>query len=292
MNTVFFTVASKDSLPATRLMIDSLRTFGGEVAEVPFWVFATDLEIVHRYEDNRTLALPLSIPDLISAYPFGDKVAACARAEEIAAPGTRSLVWIDPHCLIVQPPVLFELDEGCEAAFRPVHIRNVGLPPSEPLDAFWRGIYAACDVQNIPSTVTSFVDGQRLRPYFNTHGFAINPALGMMGRWYELFQRLVGDKQFQAAACADELHQIFLFQALLSTLLAKSLDPKQIRLLPSTYNYPYNLQDRIPAERQLSSLNETICFTYEERSIHPKAITGIKVHEPLRAWLEARTAIS
>src|SRR5512136_1848547 len=129
MNTVFFTIASKDSLPATRLMIDSLRTFGGEVAEVPFWVFATDLESARRSEDKHTLVLPLSIPDLISAYPFGDKVAACARAEEIAAPGIRSLVWIDPHCLIVQPPVLFELDEDCEAAFRPVHIRNVGLPP-------------------------------------------------------------------------------------------------------------------------------------------------------------------
>ena len=291
-STIFLTAASAGRLTATRLLIDSLRSFGGELAEAPFWIFATSPEAVHSLEDEHTHAFPLVLPEVVSAYPFGDKVAACARAEELAPAGTRSLAWIDPTCLIVQPPVLFQLGAGSEAAFRPVHIRNIGLPPSEPLDAFWKGIYAACGVKDIGTTVTSFVDGQLLRTYFNSHGFAINPALGLMERWYELFQRLVRDKQFQSAACADERHQVFLFQALLSTLVATSMDPTWMRLLPDTYNYPYNLQERIPADRRLAALNETVCFTYEERSIHPKAITGIEVREPLRAWLGARTAIS
>jgi hypothetical protein len=268
-------------------MIDSLRTFGGELAEVHFWVFVTDLDSARGLEGERTRLQPLTIPDLVSAYPLGKKVAACARAEELAPAGTRSLVWVDAACLFCQPPTLFALGTDCEAAFRPVHIRNVGLPPSEPLDAFWGGIYAALGMDDIRTTVTSFVDGQLLRTYFNSHAFAVNPTLGLMRRWYELFQRLISDAAFQSAACVDERHQIFLFQALLSALVAASVGPGRVRVLPPTYNYPYNLQERIPAERKLAALNEAVCFTYEERDIHPNAVTGIEVREPLRSWLDS-----
>jgi hypothetical protein len=223
---------------------------------------------------------------LVAAYPFGRKVAACARAEELAPAGTEALVSIDPSCLIVQPPVLFDLGPSFDAAFRPVHIRNVGLPPGEPLDAFWQGIYAALGVKDIATTITSFVDGQRLRAYFNSHSFAINPALGLMKRWYALFQQLVGDETFQAAACADEVHQIFLFQALLSALVASALDPARLRILPPTYNYPYNLQGRVPADRRAATLDDLVCFTYEERTIHSEAIQDIQVGDRLRAWLK------
>jgi hypothetical protein len=286
--TIFITAASANSLPAARLLIDSLRVFGGELADAPFWVFASDPEPVSSLEDKHSQVLPLIVPDLVSAYPFGKKVAACAHAEELVPAGTRSLVWFDPSVLVVQPPMLFDLGPDSDAAFRPVHIRNVGLPPSEPLDSFWKGIYAVAGVEDISATVTSFVDGQILRPYFNSHAFAINPALGLMRRWYSLFQQLVGDAPFQSAACADERHQIFLFQALLSTLIASALKPARVRILPPTYNYPYNLQDRIPPGWRLAALNEAVCFTYEEHSIHPNAVTGIEVREPLRTWLEAR----
>ena len=286
--TIFITAAYTNRLPATRLLIDSLRAFGGKLADAPFWVFAPDPEPVRGLETKYTSVLPLTVPRPASAYPFGNIVAACACAEELAPAGTHSLIWIDSRVLVVQPPILFDLGPNSDAAFRPVHIRNVGLPPSEPLDAFWQGIYAAVGVDDISVTVTSFVDGQLLRAYFNSHAFTINPALGLMCRWYSLFQQLVSNAQFQSAACADERHQVFLFQALLSTLVASALKPARVRILPPIYNYPYNLQDRVPTGWRLAALNEAVCFTYEERSIHPNAVTGIEVREPLRAWLEAR----
>jgi hypothetical protein len=287
---LFITTASVKNLPAVRLMIDSLRAFGGELAEAPFWIFAPDPELVGATGDKQLRLLPLAIPESVAAYPFGEKVATCARAEELAPTGTRSLVWIDPSCIVVQPPVLLDLGERSDAAFRPVHIRNVGLPRSEPLDAFWKGIYNAVGVEDIQSTVPSFVDGQILRAYFNSHAFSINPALGLMQRWDELFRQLVGDAQFQSTACADERHQVFLFQALLSTLVASSVEPGRIRVLPSTYNYPNHLQDQIPASLRFAALNEAVCFAYEDLSIRPDSLTGIDVREPLRAWLETRVA--
>ena len=283
--TIFLTVASVNNLIPVRLMIDSLRSFGGDLADSPVWVFATDLATVPGLEEGHTRLYSLSVPDPVAGYLFGKIVAACARAEELAPSGTRSLVFIDPTCLVVQPPLLFGLGSAFDAAFRPVHLRNVGLSPSEPLDPFWKGIYSAVGVDEIHTTVTSFVDRQLLRAYYNSHSFAVDPALGLMHRWYDLFLGLVGDDLFQSTACADEDHQVFLFQALLGTLVATMVEPGRLCLLPETYNYPYHLQDQIPGDRRLSILNESACFTYEDRPLHPSAITGIEVREPLKSWL-------
>ena len=290
MSTLLFLtiVSSAEEARGARLLIDSLRTFGGKLTASPFWIFAPDLEPVRALEDERTCLLPLAAPDLVLAYPFGMKVAACARAEELAPAGTRALVCIDTSCLIAQPPLLFDLDEDFDAALRPVHIRNVGLPASAPLDEFWQGIYNSVGIDDLHSTVDSFVEGQHLRAYFNSHSLTVNPGKGLFQRWYELFQRLLANPDFQSRACADEVHQIFLFQALFSALVATSLDLQRLRILPPTYNYPYNLQAKVPEALRAAALNDLVCFTYEGRSLHPETVADIQVREPLRSWLQAR----
>lgn len=279
---LFLTVVSPSDLPAARLMIASLRAFGGELAGAPMWVFSPQPEQIASLEDPHTRLFPLG-PVPASPCLFAEKVAACARAEQRIPAGTTSLVWIDPGCLVVQPPLGFALGSDCDAAFRPVHVRNVGLPPSEPLDPFWQGICRLVGVDDIHSTVTSFVDGQVLRSYFNSHAFAINPALGLLRGWQERFQLLSGDQSFQAAACADDLHQVFLFQALLSALVVRSIEPARLRLLPPTYNYPCHLHPRVPPDRRINALNDMVCFTYED--LDPGSLAGFEVHHPLRAWL-------
>ena len=231
--------------------------------------------------------IPLNVPDTVRDYIFGDKVYACAQAEAMATPEVQSLVWINPTCVVVNPPLLFDLGSAFDAAVRPVHIRNVGLRATDPLDAFWQTIFATSGVNDIASTVESFVEGQCLRAYFNSHAFAINPKKGLLRRWFDLFEKLVCDREFQTRACADERHPIFLFQALLSALLATSLNPQRIHILPPTYNYPYNLQSSLPLDRRSKSLNDLVCFTYEERSINPSEMKDIEIREPLKSWLAA-----
>jgi hypothetical protein len=109
-----------------------------------------------------------------------------------------------------------------------------------------------------------------------------------MSRWYGLFQKLISNTAFQSTACADGQHQVFLFQALLSALIASSIDPERVCLLPKTYNYPYHLHDRIPPDSRLAALNDAVCFTYEDLSIHPEQVSGIEIRDPLRSWLMSR----
>lgn len=285
---IFLSVATAQSAAGVQRLVDSLRTFGGELASSPFWIFTKNLSAEININDGLTHQFNLEISPELSAYPFGATVAACTQAEAMVSTQTNSLVWIDPTCLVIQPPELFDLGSAFDAAFRPVHIRNIGLSPNDELDTFWRGIYHSLGLEDAPFTVTSFVDNQRLRPYFNSHAFAINPRLGLMQQWYDQFQQLIRNQSFQSAACPDDLHKIFLFQALLSTLVSSRVDSKRLRILPPSYNYPYNLHARVPVDQRARTLNELVCLTYEERDLHPSRVSDIQIREPLRSWLNQR----
>jgi hypothetical protein len=269
-----------------RIVIESLRTFGGRLSDCPIWAFVLDparaahalpgLEGVHCF--------PLVVEAGCPPYPLAEKVYACARVEEMAGPEIRSLVWLSLDCLVINPPVLFDLGPSADAAFRPVHHQNIGSPAHEPPDDFWRGIYRALEIDDMPYTVESFADRQTLRPYFNTHCFALNPAAGLGRAWWEHFKALVTDRAFQAGPCRDELHQIFLHQAILSTLVPKMLPWERVRLLPPAYNYPLNLLNEIPPDRRAPTLNSLVNAVYEDAF----PWTEIEVQEPLRSWLIAR----
>ena len=269
-----------------RTVIESLRAFGGPLRDCTVWAFVLDADRVshalHGIEGVRSF--PLALEEGCPPYPFADKVYACARAEEMAGPDVRCLVWLSLDCLIVNPPVLFDLGPAADAAFRPVHHQNVGSPAHEPLDDFWRGIYRALEVGEMPYTVESFVDAQMLRPYFNTHCFAFNPATGLGRAWWEHFKAMASDQSFQAGPCRDELYQIFLHQAILSTLVAKQLDWRRVRLLPPEYNYPLNLLGKMPSDRRAPALNDLVNAVYEDAF----PWTEIEVQEPLRSWLRER----
>jgi hypothetical protein len=274
---------------AAHRLIESLRVFGGDLSGCPVWLFEADPLGVSCQElaSPDVQIIPLAVPEQLLGYEFGDKVCACARAEELAADRARSLAWIDLSCLVVNPPAHYLLDGQFDAAVRPVHIRNVGLRVDDPLDAYWRKVYETVGVKDIRFTVESFVDCQPLRAYFNTHSFAINPAAGLLRRWLACFERLVVDQAFQAGACTDVNHRVFLHQAVFSALLAAPLDSDRIRILPPGYNYPYNLQASLPHTRRAKALNDLVTFTYEDRSIDPAEIDDIEVHEPLRSWLSS-----
>ena len=291
--TVFLTlVRSTRERERARLLIDSIHTFGGDFCDCPIWLFEANPPKApcKSLEGARVQVLPLHVPDTVRRYDFGDKVYACAQAESSAA-SVQSLIWADPAFLFIQPPLLFDLGVSFDAAVRPVHIRNVGLLATEPLDGFWKKIYEMVGVQDIQAAVESFVDAQYIRAYFNSHAFAVNPSKGLLRRWFNCFEALVCDQAFQLTCCQDERHQVFLHQAVLSSLIATMLDPQRVRILPPGYNYPYNLHPSIPPDRRAHSLNDLVSTAYEERQLNPSVMDDIDVHEPLRSWLSAQAGI-
>jgi hypothetical protein len=270
-----------------RLLIDSIRAFGGALSHCPIWLFEADSQGVPCNSLNNldVRVLPLTVSDTMRNYWFAGKVCACARAEELANSRTRSLIWLSPDCLIIKPPLLFDLAPAFDAAVRPVHIRNIGLGATEPLNDFWEKVYETVGVRDVQATVESFVDAQHIRAYFNSHVLSVDPSKGLFRRWLKGFESLVSDREFQSSSCRDERHQVFLHQAVLSALVVTLLAPKRIRILPPDYSYPYNLHQRVPADRQAQALNDLVCVAYEDRSLDPNVVDDIDIGEPLRSWL-------
>jgi hypothetical protein len=272
-----------------RLLIDSVRSFGGPFRQCPIWHFDSCAQQESREQPN-VRVIPLAVPEPVRHNWFAPKVWACAQAEALAGPAVRSLIWMSHDSLVVRPPLLLDLrlEPESNVAVRPVHIKNIGLEVDGPVDDFWKAVYAAVGVQDIQTVVESFVDGSRIRAYYNSHTLSVNPALGLFCRWYEVFESLVADRAFQSGPCRDDLHQVFLHQAVSSALIATSLDAARIRLLPVEYSYPYNLHEQVPKERRARSLNDLVCFAYEDRPLDPDVVSDIQIDEPLRSWLAAR----
>ncbi len=97
---------------------------------------------------------------------------------------------------------------------------------------------------------------------------------------------MVTDTAFQSTSCQDQRHRIFLFQAILSTLLDRELSPSRMLILPPFYNYPYNLQSSIPVEKRISSLHNLVSLTYEGKTLDPDKITDIDIPEPYHEFLK------
>lgn len=290
---VFLTLVRTDSeRSCARVLIDSIRSFGGVLSRCPIWLFEAGPQTApcSSLEGMDVQVFTLSVPDPVRHYFFADKVYACAQAEEMVHPGTQPLIWIDPACLVIKPPLLFDLGQSFDAAVRPVHIRNVGAPPEKPLDGYWKKICETVGVDDIQTTVETFVDAQRIRSYFNTHAFAINPSKGLLRRWFDAFEALVGDGEYQKDTCQEETHQVFLHQAVFSALLVTILDPNRVRVLPPDYIYPYNLHQSVPLNRRAAALNDLVCIAYENRALDPDLVDDIDIHDPLRSWLSAHAA--
>jgi len=290
-STVFFTqVSAKEQVAKAWLLIDSIRSFGGEMSQCPIWVFESNPETAPcaGLRGEGIEIIPLKVPGSVAKYILASKVFGCYQAEELAGAEVKNLVWLASDCLVIQSPVLFDLGADIDMAVRPVHIRNVGLTVDEPLNSYWQAIYKAVGLDDVQVSVNSYVDDQQLRAYYNSHMMSINPGLGLYKKWFDLFESLVTNEEFQADSCQDLPHRIFLHQAPLSALIAAELKRERIRLLPPNYIYPYNLQDSISEGRQVRILDDLTCITYEERPLHPDQVEDITINDPLKSWLRER----
>ncbi len=275
-------LSAESEQPVSRA-IASLREFGGALAPSPVLVFvpaSLSGSGIGRLEGVEAVALEMESE--LARYPFGAKVAACAQAEVRVPGATQSLVWLGPGCLVFRPPELFVPGPDCDAAFRPVHIANVGSPRSGPMSDYWASVYATVGTQDGDGSVESLLDGQRLRPYYNTHCFSINPELGLMKAWQDSFRSLVADRNFQSGPCRDDLHRIFLHQAVLSALVTKSIAPGRVRILPPDYSYPLHFHDKLASTQRVRSMNDITVAAYEEDS----DLAIVPADEPLKSWLE------
>jgi len=275
------------------MLVDSLRDFGDAYGKCPIYVVQTDPERLpcKGLAARGTQLVPLKMNEKHRNYFFADKVFACAQVEKMVAGRVEALVYMNPECLVLQPPVELQLASSEVAAVRPVHIRNVGSAANEPMNPYWSTVFKACalDPEKV-FAVESFVDGQKTRAYFNSGTMSIRPDKGIFQMWCADFEKLLQDEAFQGTIADDRLHRLFLHQAVFSAVLVSKLQLSEIKMLPPEYGYPLHLHDKLPTERRARALNDLVTVIYEDYFRQRDWEHGLTIAVPLKTWLASRLA--
>ena len=286
-------VAGFDQEHAATALVESLRAFGGELAETPVVVVVDDPE-QRRCERLRALGarvVRFGDPAAALAFPYGAKVFAAAEVEALVAGRARALAWLDAETLVLAPPRELLLGRGEAVALRPVFLANrVALAPDAPLDEFWARIYreVGADAAAAPP-VRSLVDEVAMRAYLNCMVIAVRPERGLFREWLRHFRAVVADEAYLRAAVADPPHRIFLHQAVLTAVLVGRTTGKEWRWLTPRTGYPANLHDRVPAAWKAKSLDGLAVVSLDQLwGSDSDWVAGIGASPALAAWIEAR----
>ena len=257
---VAFATSVESPLQARKasLLVDSLRRFGGPLADAPVHVVVDGV-----LEEAAPLGMrpgvtvhPLGGDAALRTFPYARKVLAAAQVEALVEKSARTLVWLDAETLVLSPPTALLLGGEASVAVRPVFLRNaVALPEGAPLDAWWTQISREAGLdRSFPETVQPLVDPGRVRWYVNCGVYAVRPSKGLLREWARAFAALASDPAIRAEAGPGGLRHLFLHQAVFSAVVLARTSAAERSPLPNEAGYPLHLQERVPAASRLAHL--------------------------------------
>jgi ankyrin repeat protein len=291
------TFAEQESdLARIRIMMASLRTFGGRFKDAPFWVYLTEGLLASESEhlaEIESLGGSFRLgqaPEEAAWFYFSGKVFASAQAEAEASGKADFLAWLDSDTVFLGEPGEFILPRGKSLGYRPVMHRNISPLYDEPLDEFWKRAYGDMAIpESRVFPMAAVADGEKIRPYINAGCLIVRPERGLLRKWAETFPLLYGDPVLKEMCREDERKRIFIHQVALSGAVMKHLGREEILELSDRINYPIFFGEMFGSERDFHDIGEAVTIRYETFFDNPpqdwdKRLTG----PPDRiAWLKA-----
>ncbi len=267
---VAFATSVESPLQARKasFLVDSLRRFGGPLADAPVHVVVDS--VLEQTEPlwNRpgVTAHALDGDPGLRRFPYARKVLAAAQVERLVEKSARTLVWLDAETLVLSNPSSLVLAGDVALAVRPVFLRNaVALPEGQPLDAWWTKIAHEAHLDaSFPEAVAPLIDPGRVRWYVNCGVYSVRPSKGLLREWARSFAAIASDPAILSEAGPGGLRHAFLHQAVFSAVVLARTKPAERSWLPNDTGYPLNLHDRTPASSRLARLDDAQVVIYED----------------------------
>jgi hypothetical protein len=287
--------ADAEALYWILVMAESLRSFGGDLRNVPIWVYLPDNN--REIEKSiRKLPIPPGITLKHSSTPadarklwYSGKVFAAALAESDAVGRYQLLVWLDPDVIFVKEPHDFLLPDSISLGYRPVMHKLIGSRYSEPPDEFWTRVYDKLGVVSSSIfPVQTPVDRETIRAYFNAGLLVLRPEMGVLRKWPECFALLYTDTVFIDWCEQDQRKAIFLHQVALIGDILSTLRKADMIELPESYNYSLYLQDKYPASPRPKSLDDVVMFRHEFIFSTPAGFDQVNDSSKIIRWVKER----
>jgi hypothetical protein len=281
MSTCFLLCVERGPLESqTLLCVESLRRWGGEMADAPVYTFAPrpgsepaaatvdrlgELGVQHVSEPLNTAS-----PDL----PHCNKVYVSAWAERELE--HQVLVFTDSDTVFLHDPALLAPAEW-PAAARPVGQTNAGSTGeghrNEPA---WQALYDELGVKARPF-LESNVEGERIRAYFNAGLLAVRRDTGILGEWRDALDRLLASSFAERHGGGRKQLRNQIDQLAFAGVVADRFE--QMLILPATYNYPLPKRILQPPEMQALNLDDLV-HVHGHRWLHLPGFLR-EVHPPL-----------
>lgn len=266
----FAVYARKGQEFEARILVESLRTFGGVLGEAPVSILYPMDSPLREGPDRELLSrlgaalIPFRGDPKVMAHPLSDKSAAAAEAERRADGKTEALAWLDADTIFLDEPGDFLLPSGIALAGRPVHHTLIGSPWDEPVSPLWELLYEeeSVPIANVFPMVTT-VDRRRIRPYFNAGCLVVRPDRRILRTWYAELARLLRSPGLVEESAKIPRGSLFLHQAILSAVILSRIPKEQIAELPFRYNYPLALHRHCPADLRPESWNALATLRYD-----------------------------
>jgi len=274
------------------LLVNSLRQFGGRYTSAPITLFSNTASGtlsrsgLEAFDRLRVEFRQFDAPAGMLTFPFAAKVLAAAESERLAQDSSQILVWMDTDSLIINEPQAFALLEQKVLGYRPVDHTLIGSRYFQPIDSFWQMVYDACQVPDerlFPMSTS--VDQETIRPYFNAGLLVVRPQRGLLRKWADVFSRLVKLPQVTSFYEENPLYRIFIHQAVLSGVILSILAREELLELPRLVNYPLHMHADYPAALRPETLNKIITCRYDPGFSKQEVRELIRIDEPLKSWL-------
>ncbi len=225
----------------TLILVRSLRQFGGDMADLPVWIYLPE---GHTFsgpaadvlESLDVEIIPFEIDPKILKFPFSAKAIAAGFAETKAEKAGLNLAWHDRTGMVRQAPTAFHLPAGKSLAFRPTDITNIGVPADQPLTPFWEDI---CDHYQIDSQtltpITTAINQETIHLYVNAGLLVVRPEAGLLRKWADNLASSYALPKFKAYYQEKVLYGIFMHQAALTAAAVQTTTPEERLILPKEY---------------------------------------------------------
>ena len=283
-----------DSAAEVLLWVRSLRAHGGQLSASQVLLMlpeTADLpnEAIKAALESADVRLErFNAPPEILRFPYAVKIYAGAAAESLCVNETEVLVWMDPDTIILQEPVELVLLPRFDLACCPVHLKNISDGINHPPERFWQLIYDACGIQAetlVPMTTT--VDNELIRPQMTAGLLSFRPGLRLMRRWQQRFLEIYQTESMQQDYQRNVLYKIFIHQAVLTGVLLAGVESSRRLVLPSRFNYPVFLHERVVPQKRLAQMNDAATLRYDEFAFfnQPGWLEVMPVEDPLLTWL-------
>lgn len=240
------------------LLAETIRLRGGRFADMPIYSFqprrgpALPERTRRRFFELGVIHLDGPFNTCLPNYGHANKAYICAWAEAML-PHER-LVLFDSDTLVLSEPDLFDLPSGHDVAVAVEPFKVGGTDGDDENTEMWDTYQRLVGTES-PPMVTTRIDQQRIRGYYNGGLIIARREAGIMREWLQVLEEMT-----DSGLIPGDNRAIFTDQISFTLALVR-LGIKPL-LLPPAYNYPLAWQDRIPDDTRLEELDQVAVAHY------------------------------